>query len=86
MTITYPFSADTTHAMIDGGLKIIGVFGTNVGGRFRISFSTPVRHNLTQRSLVYIQNVTGLDVLSGNAGYHRVIRIGDDNGNGNGDV
>jgi len=81
MTITYPFSADTTHAMIDGGLKIIGVFGTNIGGRTRIGFSTPVRHNLTQRSLVYIEDVAGLDVLSGNTGYHRVIRIGDDNGN-----
>ena len=81
MTITYPFSADTTHNMINGGLKIIGVFGANIGGRSRISFSTPFRHNLTQRSLVYIQNVTGLDVVNGNTGYHRVIRTGDDNGN-----
>lgn len=81
MTITYPFSADTTHVMINGGLKIIAVFGANIGGRSRISFSTPFRHNLTQRSLVYIQNVAGLDVLSGNTGYHRVIRTGDDNGN-----
>lgn len=76
MTITYPFSADTTHAMIDGGLKIIGVFGTNIGGRIRIGFSTPVRHNLTQRSLVYIEGVAGLT-----PSYYRVIRTGEDNGN-----
>ena len=75
MTITYPFSADTTHDMINGGLKIIGVFGTNIGGRSRIGFSTPFRHNVTQRSLVHIQKVNGLT-----DGYYRVIRVGADNG------
>jgi hypothetical protein len=75
MTITYPFSADTTHYMVNGGLKIIDTFATNVGGRNRIGFSTPVRHNLNQRSLVYIQGITGL--LDGN---YRVIRTGSDNG------
>jgi hypothetical protein len=75
MTITYPFSADTTHYMVNGGLKIIDTFVTNVGGRNRIGFSTPVRHNLNQRSLVYIQGITGL--LDGN---YRVIRTGSDNG------
>lgn len=75
MTITYPFSADTTNDMVNGGLKILDVFGTNVGSRVRIGFSTPVRHNLTQRSLVYIQGVNGL--LDGN---YRVIRTGEDNG------
>jgi hypothetical protein len=75
MTITYPFSADTTHYMVNGGLKILDVFATSVGGRDRIGFSVPVRHNLTQQSLVYLSGVTNL-----NDGYYRVVRTGSDNG------
>jgi hypothetical protein len=75
MTITYPFSADTTHDMIKDGLRIIDVFPTSIGGRDRIGFSTPVRHNLTQRSLVYLSGVTNLA-----NDYYRVVRTGSDNG------
>jgi hypothetical protein len=77
MTITYPFSADTTHDMVKDGLKLVSVIRTNIGGRDRVGLSTPVRHNLTQQSLVYLSS--GFTNI--NEGYYRVIRLGEDNGN-----
>jgi len=80
LTLTYPFSADTTHFLVSGatfgGLKIVGRQTVSIGGRDRIAFSTPVRHNLKQGDLVFIE---GLDPVTLD-GYYRVTRTGLDNG------
>jgi hypothetical protein len=76
LTLTYPFSADTTHFLVVNGLKIIGHQTVSVGGRDRVVFSTPVRHNLKQGDLV---NITGLNP-SGLDGFYRVLRTGLDDG------
>jgi len=80
LTITYPFSADTTHFLVTGttfgGLKIIGRQAVTIGGVPSVAFSTPVRHNLKQGDLVFIEglNPNTLD------GYYRVTRTGLDDG------
>ena len=76
LTLTYPFSADTTHYLVVNGLKIIGSQTVSIGGRDRVVFSTAVRHNLKQGDLV---NITGLNPLSFN-GRYRVLRTGLDDG------
>lgn len=80
LTLTYPFSADTTHYIVSGttisGLKIIGQQLVNIGGRDMVAFSTPVRHNLTQGSLVRIEGL-GPQSLDG---LYRVTRTGLDDG------
>jgi len=80
LTITYPFSADTTHFLVTGttfgGLKIIGRQDVTIGGVPSVAFSTPVRHNLKQGDLVFIEglNPNTLD------DYYRVTRTGLDDG------
>lgn len=76
LTLTYPFSADTTHYLVVDGLKIIGSQTVSIGGRDRVVFSTPVRHNLKQGDLV---NITGL-TPSNLDGFYRVLRTGLDDG------
>ena len=76
LTLTYPFSADTTHYLVVNGLKIIGSQTVSIGGRDRVVFSTPVRHNLKQGDLI---NITGLNPLSVN-GRYRILRTGLDDG------
>ena len=76
LTLTYPFSADTTHYLVVNGLKIIGNQIVSIGGRDRVVFSTPVRHNLKQGDLV---NITGLAPPSFD-GRYRVLRTGLDDG------
>ena len=76
LTLTYPFSADTTHYLVVNGLKIIGSQTVSIGGRDRVVFSTPVRHNLKQGDLI---NITGLAPTSFD-GRYRVLRTGLDDG------
>ena len=82
LTITYPFSADTTHFLVTGGtgsfggLKIIGRQAVTIGGVPSVAFSTPVRHNLKQGDLVFIEGL-GPNTLDG---YYRVTRTGLDDG------
>ena len=76
LTLTYPFSADTTHYLVVNGLKIIGNQIVSIGGRDRVVFSTPVRHNLKQGDLI---NITGLAPPSFD-GRYRVLRTGLDDG------
>jgi hypothetical protein len=76
LTLTYPFSADTTHYLVVNGLKIIGSQTVSIGGRDRVVFSTAVRHNLKQGDLV---NITGLNPTSFD-GRYRILRTGLDDG------
>jgi len=76
LTVTYPFSADTKHFLVVGGLKIIGYNSVSIGGRNRYAFSTAVRHNLNQGDLVFI---SGLNPTTED-GYYRVLRTGLDDG------
>ncbi len=76
LTLTYPFSADTTHYLVVNGLKIIGNQIVSIGGRDRVVFSTAVRHNLRQGDLI---NITGLAPTSFD-GRYRVLRTGLDDG------
>ena len=79
MTVTYPWSADTTHALVSGsfsGLTISGFDTVNIGGRWVIVFATPVRHNLKQGDRV---RLVGLTPTAFNGDY-RVIRTGLDDG------
>lgn len=76
LTLTYPFSADTTHYLVVNGLKIIGNQIVSIGGRNRVVFSTAVRHNLRQGDLI---NITGLAPTSFD-GRYRVLRTGLDDG------
>lgn len=84
LTITYPWSADTTHTLIyDGvnnisGLKITGLGVSNVGGREVLLLSTPLMHNLAQGDRVRLRGLPS--PYNVNDGDYRVIRVGMDNG------
>jgi hypothetical protein len=67
--VTIPVSADSSHYLVNGGLVIIGTGIGIVGGKSLLSLSTPVKHNLTQGSVVRINNVD-----------YSVVRLGEDNG------
>lgn len=73
LTITYPYSADTTHPMINGGLKLIDVRSVMVGGKPMSCLSVPVKHNLVLGNTVRLSG-TNRD------GDYEVKRIGLDNG------
>jgi len=82
LTVTYPWSANTTHSLIYdsingiSGLRIVGIDTVNVGGRDVVLFSTPLMHNLAQGDRVRIR---GLTPTTFNGDY-RVIRVGTDSG------
>ena len=79
LTVTYPWSADTTHFLVRGttaGLKIVGMDSVNIGGRWVIVFSTPVKHNLNTGDRVRIEGL----LLPAFDGDYRVIRTGLDDG------
>ena len=84
LTITYPFSSDTTHFLVTGGtgsfggLKIIGRQAVTIGGVPSVAFSTPVRHNLKQGDLVFIEGLN--TTFPTPDGYYRVTRTGLDDG------
>jgi len=73
ITITYPYSADTTHKMINGGLLIIDKISAIVGGKFMTALSVPVFHNLLNGGTIRLFG-TNMD------GEYEVKRVGLDNG------
>jgi len=81
LTITYPWSADTTHYLVSdvvngNGLKIVSFAIANVGDRPVVNFATATAHNLVQGDRV---RLLGLDPVTLDGDY-RVMRIGEDNG------
>lgn len=79
LTVTYPWSADTTHFIVNGvhtGLKIVGVDSVRVGGRDVVAFSTPVKHNLKQGDRVRLEGLSPA-ILDND---YRVVRTGLDDG------
>lgn len=77
ITITYPYSSDTTHYLVNGGIKITNIISGDLSGRILTTFQSPVKHNLTQGDYIQIYNMTDNQYN----GRYRVLRIGDDNGN-----
>jgi hypothetical protein len=73
VTITYPYSADTGHTMINNGLILISTTAVIIGGRNMIGIGTPVKHNLTAGSRVSLTGTTS-------DGEYTVQRIGLDDG------
>lgn len=73
LTVTYPYTADTTHPMIKGGIMIIDIQSVTVGGRVMTGLSVPVYHNLIEGDIVSVTGTT-------NDGEYEVKRIGLDNG------
>ena len=73
LTITYPYSTDTTHNMVSGGLLIIDKTNVNVGGKNMVAFSVPVLHNLSEGDNIILTGTS-------NDGTYTVKRIGLDNG------
>ena len=73
LTITYPYSADTTHPMVNGGLLIVDKMQAIVGGKLMTALSVPVFHNLLNGGTIRLKN-TNMD------GDYDVKRVGLDNG------
>ena len=73
LTITYPYSSDKTHSMINGGLVIVDKQKVFVGGKPMTALSSPVFHNLSNDSVIRLKN-TNLD------GDYQIIRVGLDDG------
>ncbi len=73
LTISYPYSADTTHSMINGGISIVDKADVIVGGKSMTALSVPVLHNLTNGDTIRLSG-TNRD------GEYEVKRIGLDNG------
>jgi len=79
LTVTYPWSADTTHYIVSGatyGLKIVGIDSVDIGGRTVVALATPVRHNLNQGDRVRLVGLSPA-ILDGD---YRVVRTGLDDG------
>jgi hypothetical protein len=77
LTITYPYTADTTHNMVYGttaGLLIVEAIPAIVANRAMTAFGLACKHNLKNGDSVRITGSTGYD------GIHTVIRVGLDNG------
>jgi hypothetical protein len=74
LTITYPFSTDKTHNMVNGGLLIAENVVANVATRDMTAFGMACLHNLVTGDSVRITGTTGYD------GEYVVVRTGLDNG------
>ena len=73
ITITYPYSADTTHQTILNGLLMIEKVSVSVGDVDMVALAVPYKHNLENGSMVMISG-TNKD------GYYEVKRLGLDDG------
>lgn len=73
LTITYPYSSDTKHYLVNNGLFIFDKISVVVSNRNMIALGTPVLHNLTAGDIIRLSGTT-LD------GDYNVIRIGLDDG------
>lgn len=65
LSITYPYSSDTTHFLVDGGLKIIDVQIKMLGNRPLLVFYTPVKHGLVEGDQVKIFNFGTIGAFTG---------------------
>jgi hypothetical protein len=74
LTITYPYSSDTTHFMVDNGLIIIEAIPVVVSERQMTAFALPCFHNLNVGDVVTLTNTVGYN------GEHVVIKTGLENG------
>jgi hypothetical protein len=74
LTITYPYTANTTHSMVNGGLLIAEIQPAIVATRNMTAFGMPCLHNLVTGDSVRITGTTGYD------GDYVVVRTGLDNG------
>jgi hypothetical protein len=74
LTITYPYTTDTTHNMVNGGLLIAENIGATVSTRDMTAFGMACLHNLVTGDSVRITGTTGYD------GDYVVVRTGLDNG------
>lgn len=87
VTITYPTRlgnrpGDFNHPIVNGGLLLIDVLVSTIGDRKMLTFTTPIKHGLTQGDSI---NLSGLLTIGGNSisqynGDYSVIRLGKDNG------
>lgn len=73
LTITYPYSSDTTHFMINNGLFIFDNIPVIVSNRNMIALGTPVLHNLNVGDTIRLSGTT-LD------NDYTVVRLGLDDG------
>ena len=58
ITITYPYSADTTQYTINGGIIMINKKSVFIGGRQMTAIGVPIKHNFTIGSTVRIIGTT----------------------------
>ena len=75
ITVTYPYSADTTHMLINEGILIVDTKEVTVGGKQMIAIGVPVKHNLNVGDLVKIYNTNLESKIT-----YEVKSIGLDNG------
>ena len=73
LTITYPYSSDTTHYVVKNGLIIIDKISVIVGGKPMTALSVPVFHNLLEGDTIALSG-TNAD------GEYLIRRVGLDNG------
>lgn len=73
LTITYPYTADTTHNLISGGLLICDSIPVIVGGKPMTALYVPVLHNLSIGDSIILTGTT-LD------GTYDIKRVGLDDG------
>lgn len=73
LTITYPYSSDKKHYLINNGILMVNKKSVVVGGKIMTAIGLPIKHNFFNGSLVRITG-TNFD------GDYDVKRIGLDNG------
>jgi hypothetical protein len=79
LTVTYPvkvgnFPGDMFHPLIANGIQLVAVEQSIISGVNCLTFTTPIKHNLSIGETVRLKNLTA------NNGLYTVIRIGKDNG------
>ena len=75
INITYSFTADTTHNLVNNGLLVVRGDKAYSSGKEILELMTPVKHNLVVGDTVRISG------LGNNNGDYVVIRLGEDDGN-----
>jgi len=76
LTMTYPYSSDATHHIVNGGLLIVSSEEVVVGGKPMIALGTSTQHGLENGNRVRLTNMSN----STNNGDFTVKRLGLDNG------
>lgn len=78
LSVTYPIESESKSGDLTyNGLLIINSKITIIGGRNMLTYTTPVKHGLSQGESVRLKFSESADV---NDGIYTVIRLGDDNG------